>query len=77
MDINYDGDLSKTRTCFRKNTTVFLENYVRVFGKSRTCFPKNMYDFSKKHVRVFGGYNGDRWCKATPVVPLGIVNSHE
>lgn len=37
MDINYDGDLSKTRTCFRKNTTVFLENYVRVFGKTRTC----------------------------------------
>lgn len=35
MDINYDGDLSKTRTCFRKNTTVFLENYVRVFGKLR------------------------------------------
>ena len=29
----------------------------------------------KKHVRVFGGYNGDRWCKATPVVPLGIVNN--
>ena len=35
MDINYDGDLSKTRTCFRKNTYVFLENYVRVFGKTR------------------------------------------
>lgn len=34
MDINYDGDLSKTRTCFRKNTYVFLENYVRVFGKT-------------------------------------------
>ena len=33
MDINYDGDLSKTRTCFRKNTTVFLENYVRVLEK--------------------------------------------
>lgn len=32
MDINYDGDLSKTRTCFRKNTYVF---YVRVFGKTR------------------------------------------
>lgn len=28
MDINYDGDLSKTRY-------VFLENYVRVFGKTR------------------------------------------
>ena len=37
MDINYDGDLSKTRTCLRKNTTVFLENYVRVFGKTRPC----------------------------------------
>ena len=35
MDINYDGDLSKTRTFFRKNTYVFLENYVRVFGKTR------------------------------------------
>ena len=35
MDMNYDGDLSKTRTCFRKNTYVFLENYVRVFGKTR------------------------------------------
>ena len=35
MDINYDGDLSKTRTCFRKNTYVFLENYVRVFGKTQ------------------------------------------
>lgn len=33
MDINYDGDLSKTRTCFRKNTYVFLENYVRVLEK--------------------------------------------
>ena len=33
MDMNYDGDLSKTRTCFSKNTYVFLENYVRVFGK--------------------------------------------
>ena len=49
MDINYDGDLSKTRTCFLKNTTVFLENYVRVFEfsavqapeKTRTCFWKN------------------------------------
>lgn len=36
MDINYDGDLSKTRTCFRKNTYVFLENYVRVFWKNTT-----------------------------------------
>ena len=45
MDINYDGDLSKTRTCFRKNTTVFLENYVRVFGKSRTCFSESTYMF--------------------------------
>ena len=35
MDINYDGDLSKTRTCFRKNPYVFLEIYVRVFGKTR------------------------------------------
>ena len=35
MDINYDRDLSKTRTCFRKNMYVFLENYVRVFGKTR------------------------------------------
>ena len=37
MDINYDGDLSKTRTCFRKDTTVFLEQCVRVFGKTRPC----------------------------------------
>ena len=49
MDINYDGDLSKTRTCFRKNTTVFLENYVRVFGKSRTCFSGNTYMFLLNH----------------------------
>jgi len=35
MDINCSGDLSKTRTCFRKNMYVFLENYVRVFGKIR------------------------------------------
>lgn len=35
MDINYGRDLSKTRTCFRKNMYVFLENYVRVFGKTR------------------------------------------
>ncbi len=41
MDINYDGDLSKTRTCFRKNTYVFLENYVRVFGKRMTKKAKN------------------------------------
>ena len=31
MDINYDRDLSKTRTCVRKNMYVFLENYVRVW----------------------------------------------
>ena len=54
MDINYDGDLSKTRTCFRKNTYVFLENYVRVFGKSRTCFSENTYMFFRKVVHVFG-----------------------
>ena len=53
MDINYDGDLSKTRTCFRKNTYVFLENYVRVFGKTRTCFLKITYVFLEKHVHVF------------------------
>ena len=29
MDINYDGDLSKTRTCFRKNTTVFLKTHTK------------------------------------------------
>ena len=52
MDINYDGDLSKTRTCFRKNTYVFLENYVRVFGKTRTCFLKITYVFLEKHDRV-------------------------
>ncbi|GEM_PF-589704 len=52
MDINYDGDLSKTRTCFRKNTTVFLENYVRVFGKTRPCFLKITYVFLEKHDRV-------------------------
>lgn len=27
MDINYDGDLSKTRTCFLKITYVFLEKF--------------------------------------------------
>ena len=52
MDINYDGDLSKTRTCFRKNTYVFLENYVRVFGKTRPCFLKITYVFLEKHDRV-------------------------
>mgnify|MGYP006871950784 CR=1 FL=1 len=30
MDINYDGDLSKTRTCFLKITYVFLERHDRV-----------------------------------------------
>ena len=35
MDIIFDGYLCKTRTFFLKNTTVFLENYVRVFGKTR------------------------------------------
>ena len=33
MDINYDRDLSKTRTCFRKNTIVFRKKHVRVFLK--------------------------------------------
>lgn len=37
MDINYDGDLSKTRTCFRK---------------TRTCFLKITYVFLEKHDRV-------------------------
>ena len=32
---NFFGYLIKTLTCFPKNTTVFLENYVRVFGKTR------------------------------------------
>ena len=35
MDINYDGDLSKTRTFLPKHTSVFLENYLRFFGKTR------------------------------------------
>lgn len=37
MDINYDGDLSKTRTCFRK---------------THTCFLKITYVFLEKHDRV-------------------------
>ena len=37
MDKNYYVFLIKTRTFFQKNTTVFLENYVRVFGKTRPC----------------------------------------
>lgn len=37
MDINYDGDLSKTRTCFRK---------------TRPCFLKITYVFLEKHDRV-------------------------
>ena len=40
MDINYAGDLSKTRTCFLKITYVFLEKVVHVFRKTRTCFFK-------------------------------------
>ena len=36
MDINYDGDLSKTR----------------VFEKTRTCFLKITYVFLEKHDRV-------------------------
>ena len=57
MDINYDGDLSKTRTCFRKNTTVFLENYVRVFGKNDRVKNSQVkytvsYLFSRVHFMV-------------------------
>ena len=48
---------------------------VLAFKKTRTCFWKNSYVFLEKLVRVFWGYNGDRWCKATPVVPLGIVSN--
>ena len=50
MDINYDGDLSKTRTCFRKNTTVFLENYVRV--KNSQVKYTVSYLFSRVHFMV-------------------------
>ena len=45
------------------------------FKKTRTSFPENTYMFLEKLVRVFWGYNGDRWYKATPVVPLGIVSN--
>ena len=42
---------------------------VLAFKKTRTSFPENTYMFLEKLVRV------DRWCKATPVVPLGIVSN--
>ena len=48
---------------------------VLAFKKTRTSFPENTYMFLEKLVRVFWGYNGDRWCKATPIVPLGIVSN--
>ena len=48
---------------------------VLAFKKTRTSFPENTYMFFEKLVRVFWGYNGDRWCKATPIVPLGIVSN--
>ena len=50
MDINYDGDLSKTRTCFRKNTYVFLENYDRV--KNSQVKYTVSYLFSRVHFMV-------------------------
>lgn len=46
---------------------------VLAFKKTRTSFPENTYMFLEKLVRVFWGYNG--WCKATPIVPLGIVSN--
>ncbi len=49
---------------------------VLTYEKTRTSFPENTYMFLEKLVRVFWGYNGDRWCKATPVVPLGIVSNN-
>ena len=48
---------------------------VLAFKKTRTSFSGNTYMFLEKLVRVFWGYNGDRWCKATPIVPLGIVSN--
>ena len=34
MDINYDGDLSKTRTCFWKKSYMFFGKHVHVFTES-------------------------------------------
>ena len=52
MDINYDGDLSKTRTCFRKNTTVFLENYVFLEKHDRVKNSQVKYTVSYLFSRV-------------------------
>ena len=50
MDINYDGDLSKTRTCFLKITYVFLEKHDRV--KNSQVKYTVSYLFSRDHFMV-------------------------
>jgi hypothetical protein len=50
MDINYDGDLSKTRTCFLKITYVFLEKHDRV--KNSQVKYTVSYLFSRVHFMV-------------------------
>ena len=47
---------------------------VLAFKKHVRFFPENTYMFWKTRT-CFWGYNGDRWCKATPIVPLGIVSN--
>ena len=62
--------------CNRINRAIASwKKHVRVFSETCTSFSENTYMFLEKLVRVFWGYNGDRWCKATPVVPLGIVSN--
>lgn len=56
MDINYDGDLSKTRTCFRKTRTCFLKLRT-CFWKTRPCKNSQVkytvsYLFSRVHFMV-------------------------
>lgn len=49
MDINYDGDLSKTRTCFLKITYVFWKTRP---GKNSQVKYTVSYLFSRVHFMV-------------------------